>query len=97
MLNHNPSRRLFGNCNTNNDTALLRKIQAIDFAIYDTILYLDAYPNCRKALNHYHLLLENRRKLCAEYEATYGPLTAFGNESLDEWKWTSTPWPWEMS
>ena len=98
MMNTNMNRRAFGCCQSNKgETALLHRIQAVDFALYDTILYLDAYPNCRKALAHYHSLLEMQRKLRAEYEAEYGPLTAFGNENRDGWKWTETPWPWEMS
>ena len=98
MLNPNPMRRMNGNCGCNsNETALLHKLQAVDFAIYDTILYLDAYPNCRKALSHYHALIEMQRKLVAEYETQYGPITAFGNQSKNSWDWTATPWPWEMT
>ena len=77
--------------------ALLQKLRQVDFAIYDTILYLDAYPNCRKALAHYHTLIEMQKQLKAEYEAKYGPVTALGNVSRDNWDWTSTPWPWEMA
>lgn len=74
---------------------LLQKLRQVDFALYDTILYLDAYPHCRKALAHYHTLLNMQKKLKAEYEAQYGPVTAFGNGSQTSWDWTSTPWPWE--
>ena len=97
MLNMNSNRRGTGNgCGCNrNDTALERKLQAVNFALYDVILYLDAYPDCRKALDYYHNLLEMQRKLVAEYESKYGPVTAFGNESKESWLWTTTPWPWE--
>ena len=78
-----------------NGDALMQKLRQVDFAIYDTVLYLDAYPNCRKALAHYHSLLEMRKKLKAEYESMHGPVTAFGNESRENWDWTATPWPWE--
>lgn len=84
--------------NRRNDCdTLLRRIQEVSFAIYDTVLYLDAYPNCRKALAHYHDLLELKKKLQAEHEAQHGPLTVFGNESKSSWDWTTTPWPWEMT
>ena len=86
MMNHNLS---------NGETQLMNRIRQVDFALYDTVLYLDAYPHCRKALAHYHSLLEIRRRLCSEYEAKHGPITAFGNESKDSWDWTETPWPWE--
>lgn len=81
----------------NHGEALMQKIRQVDFALYDTILYLDAYPNCRKALAHYHTLLEMHKKLKAEYEAEHGPITAFGNESRNSYDWTATPWPWEMT
>ena len=81
----------------NNCEQTLQKLRQIDFALYDVILYLDAYPNCRKALSYYHSLIEMQRKLKAEYESHYGPLTAFGNESKSTWEWTATPWPWEMT
>ena len=91
MLNMNLRR------NTSPSEALMQKIRQVDFALYDTILYLDAYPNCRKALSHYHTLLEMHRKLTAEYESEYGPITAFGNESKTSYDWTASPWPWEMT
>ena len=86
----NVNRRMSGN-----GEALMQKLRQVDFAIYDTVLYLDAYPNCRKALAHYHSLLEMQRKLKAEYESLHGPITCFGNESRENWDWTATPWPWE--
>ena len=83
--------------NTSPAEALMQKLRQVDFALYDTILYLDAYPNCRKALAHYHTLLEMHKNLKAEYEKEFGPITAFGNESKSSYDWTSTPWPWEMT
>lgn len=83
--------------NSQGGDAILQKLRQIDFALYDTILYLDAYPNCRKALSHYHNLMEMQKQLTAEYEAKYGPVTAFGNVSRESWDWTATPWPWEQT
>ena len=82
-------------CNMGGGDALLKRLQQVDFAIYDTILYLDAYPNCRKALAHYHTLIEMKRRLSAEYEAQYGALTPFSVQSKTNWSWCETPWPWE--
>ena len=74
---------------------IIERIMEIDFAIYETALYLDAYPECKEALNHYHALMKTRRELYATYEATIGPMTIFGNESKTSWDWTKTPMPWE--
>lgn len=76
--------------------SLLRKIQEVDFSLYETILYLDAYPNCREALAYYHTLLSQRNALMAQYQREIGPLSAFGNHSQSSWDWVKAPWPWQM-
>ena len=75
--------------------ALLQQLREIDFALVETILYLDAYPDHPQAMEYYHRLLEDRRRLMEEYERAYGPLTATGNYSKSSWEWVKTPWPWE--
>lgn len=74
---------------------LMDRIRAVDFALYETILYLDVYPDSCHALETYHKLRLERNTLHAEFEKTYGPLTAFGNESTTSWDWMSRPAPWE--
>lgn len=80
----------------NREDGLLQKLREVDFAIYETALYLDAYPDSQEALNHYHTLLKTRRELYSAYEAANKPLTLFGNESKTSWDWTKTPMPWEI-
>ncbi len=79
-----------------NGASLLKKIQEIDFSIYETVLYLDAYPNCREALAYYHTLMSQRKELMCRYEREVGPLSAFGNTSQSSWDWVKSPWPWQM-
>lgn len=91
------------NCGCNNSRnggcgsgdQLLKKIQQVEFALYELLLYLDAHPDCTEALNHYHSLMDTRKALVAEYQSKHGPLTMYGNESTDSWDWVRTPWPWE--
>ncbi len=84
--------------NMSNDCkALMKKLQSIDFAIIDTVLYLDAYPKCKKALAYYNKLLDERaglRKMLAE--KCRRPMSSFENGS-DNWDWISSPWPWDAS
>lgn len=82
------------NC-TRDGEALMRKIAETDFALYETILYLDAYPESKEALAYYRALNDTRKALMAEYENQFGPLTAFGNTDPCSWNWTKTPWPWQ--
>ena len=77
------------------DGDICRRLKEIDFALADTILYLDAYPCSKEALEYYHTLICTRRALVEMYEDTVGPVTAYGNESPTEWDWINTPWPWE--
>ena len=76
---------------------LSRQIDAVDFALTETVLYLDAYPEDRRALEYYHALVAEQTRLVAEYEQTVGPLTADGNKNTAGWDWVKTPWPWETA
>ena len=81
----------------NRPAELLDMIQTIDFALVETILYLDAYPDNRQALVFYHKLLTERTRLAEQYEKNVGPLTATANRSTASWNWTKAPWPWELA
>ena len=78
-----------GGCET-----LKKQLMCVCFALDEVILYLDVYPYNTDALCHYHTLLAERNKLLAEYEATCGPISAYGNTSHDAWDWIKSPWPW---
>ncbi len=69
----------------------------MDFALYEVVLYLDAYPHSCEALETYHKLKADREALHRAYEANIGPLTAFGNESTTSWDWMKKPFPWEYN
>ena len=70
-------------------------LRAINFAIQETVLFLDAYPCHPEALKYYHALVEQREKLLASYQKHCGPMTMYGNTSRDSWDWVKGPWPWE--
>ena len=76
---------------------LKKQLQAIDFSIVETVLYLDVYPHCQKALAHYHSLLGERAELAAKLaEECQMPITHLENASKDSWDWINNPWPWEL-
>ncbi len=78
--------------------AMMRRLQVVEFTLYDTLLYLDIYPECTEALAYYNKLLEERdalrRSLARKCKR---PMTAFEHTSTDGWDWTSSPWPWDPS
>ncbi len=71
-------------------------LRALDFAIQETILYLDAYPDNQQALAYYHQLIEQRKAVADAYEKNCGPLTFYGNKSKTSWDWVAGPWPWQI-
>ena len=73
----------------------MEKLRAIEFAIVDTALYLDVYPECKSALDHYHKLMAEREALAAVVNKTCGPLTINDNHDKSKWTWVKGPWPWE--
>ncbi|HML35955.1 MAG TPA: spore coat protein CotJB [Bacillota bacterium] len=75
---------------------LLRKIQALEFAIYDISLYLDTHPTDQNALCFYHQHREMLDAAVDEYTKCYGPLTIGTVESKNKWTWIEKPWPWEL-
>ena len=81
--------------NLSERSALLHKIQAEDFALYEVALYLDAYPNSKKAMKYYHEHKKLAQMLKAEFEEKFGPLTLYSNHNDQKWEWTDGPWPWE--
>ena len=76
-------------------SALKRKLKAVEFSIIDTVLYLDAYPSCQKALSYYNKLIKEREMLLDSINHKCGPMTVFDNTSCNTWTWTDGPWPWE--
>lgn len=76
-------------------TSLLKKIQEMDFALYETVLYLDGHPKNKKALEYYRSHREALKALREEYARRFGPLTVYDNYDNDNWQWVEKPWPWE--
>ncbi len=73
----------------------MNRLRALDFAIQETVLFLDAYPENRQALDYYHQLLEQRKQVLASHQKNCGPVSMYGNESRTSWDWVKGPWPWE--
>ena len=79
----------------NSKEQLMKAYQAYSFALYDTLLYLDAYPNDKCALDSYNKLQKMALKAKAEYEAKYGCISIPSEASA--WQWVDAPWPWQIS
>lgn len=77
-----------------NVRSIQKRLQKISFALTETVLYLDAYPNCEKAKSFYRELFKERDMLLKALSDMGMPMTAMQVEG-NEWTWTNGPWPWE--
>ena len=74
--------------------SLLNELRALDFALLETGLYLNAY-DCDEAKAYFCSLKEAREQLAAEYESNHGPLVMANGIQNGNWCWVKGPWPWE--
>ena len=77
------------------EKSLVRRLQKVDFAITETVLYLDAYPESKEAMSYYKKLVAERDMLMARLSAMGKPTTHFDNSDATAWHWTKGPWPWQ--
>jgi len=74
--------------------ALLKRLMAADFALHETVLFLDTHPTNKKAMEYYKKMQSVREEIAEEFREKYGPLTYYEVKSAD-WNWTDYPWPWQ--
>ena len=74
---------------------LMKKIQALSFALLETNLFLDTHVNNKEALDYYYDIKDKLGRLTEECEENYGPITASGTVSDGEWSWVLEEWPWQ--
>ena len=79
-----------------NKEKLMRQIQEVSFALVDTNLFLDSHPDCQLALDFFKDMQVKYAQLTADYELSYGPLTAFDTNTSEGWSWVQGTWPWEL-
>ena len=75
---------------------LLEKIMQNQFYAVELNLFLDNFPENRKATEDFEAVSSNLNCLMCKYENLYGPLTNFGSAFVtNPTAWTDSPWPWE--
>ena len=80
----------------NEQADMLTYIDALGFAAIDLNLYLDNFPDDKKALELFNQYRSLKEEYMKEYERKYGPVL-LSSDALNTypWKWTIGPWPWE--
>lgn len=90
MINYNRN-----NISSTQHHAMLSDIQKLQFAVLDLALFLDTHPNDPIALYRHHAYAAQLKQLKEAFETQYGPMTIFGLEMGDTWRYINSPWPWE--
>lgn len=84
------------NQNMNEKRRLLTDISVLDFTTIDLREYLDTHPNDTDAIAYFHRYNNMLQQVTKEYTSKYGPLRQdMPGNCMDEWKWATTPMPWE--
>ena len=76
---------------------LFKMLQAYDFALAETQLFLDTHPTNQKALEYFNRVNQLRQTAYAEYGDKFGPIVVSQADDLEKWQWIESPWPWERS
>lgn len=74
-----------------------RSLMKADFALLETVLYLDTHPNDTKALEYYEKARKAYHDARDEYEAMHGPTSADSDFAVKNgnFAWSTNPWPWQ--
>lgn len=81
----------------NEKSALLRRLSAAEFALWETTVFLDTHPDDQLALASFKKYKQQACELEAEYKAKFGPLTSQDSYGNVMFQWIDNPWPWERS
>lgn len=73
----------------------MRKLQTLDFALLETVHYLNGHPHCTEALEYHKQVQKEAIEARKAYESAYSPVTMYGCNDSDCWEWVMSPWPWE--
>lgn len=71
---------------------LLRRLSAVQFALWETHVFLDTHAGDPKATEMQKKYSSKYNALVEEYEKQFGPLQLNGSNSD---QWLQNPWPWD--
>ncbi|MDI3548607.1 MAG: spore coat protein [Halanaerobiales bacterium] len=75
---------------------MLKEIMQLNFAVLETVLYLNTHPTDQTVLDLHNDLAERLARREMEYQKLYGPLYPTYPEADYPWQWIDEPWPWEI-
>ena len=73
--------------------AMLKKLSAAQFTLWEIHLYLDTHPWDLKMVEAHNKAEMKYKALRSEFEDKFCPLTAAKAQGVE---WLKGPWPWEF-
>ena len=75
---------------------MLRNIGIVDFVTVEMTQYLDTHPFDTDAIAYFNRYNGMLHQITKEYTAKFGPIRQdMPGNCMDEWKWATSPMPWE--
>lgn len=76
-----------------NKEIMLKKLSAVQFALWEMHLYLDTHPWDLATLEKHDKMMQKYSVMKNEYEEKFCGLTA---KTAQGFEWLKGPWPWEI-
>ncbi|MFW5999304.1 MAG: spore coat protein CotJB [Halanaerobiaceae bacterium] len=74
----------------------LREIMAVNFALLETILYLNTHPADEAVMELYNRFARRLMELIRDYQENYSLLVPHLPGEETPWRWIEEPWPWQI-
>ena len=74
---------------------LMRRISAMNFAVWELHLFLDSHPYNQDAARKHREYQMKLKELKEEYKRLYGAPYENSEETC-RWQWINSPWPWQL-
>ncbi|MFW6308529.1 MAG: spore coat protein CotJB [bacterium] len=78
------------------NVSMLKEIMQLQFAVIETVLYLNTHPEDRTVLDLHNNYARRLHRLMHKYQEEYGPLTSSHPDADYPWQWIDEPWPWDI-
>ena len=78
------------------NVSMLREIMQLQFAVIETVLYLNTHPFDERVLDLHNNFSRRLMNKIEKYSEKYGPIVPDFPDAEYPWSWINEPWPWQI-